>query len=212
VKRTLVQCDFDGTITQEDTSFFLLDSFAQGDWRRLLRQYRERKLSVGQFNSQAFALIKADKVTLLETVKDKVKIRPGFHELVNYCSRRQFRFVIVSNGLDFYIRAILKELGLGRVEFHAAETHFTPQGLKVRYIGPEGQELHSDFKEAYVRLFLGQGYRIIYVGNGDSDVSPARLAHQVLARGELLSYFQKNGLECQPFENLTDVVRALSLL
>ena len=43
--KTLVQCDFDGTVTEEDVSFFLLDTFAQGDWRRLLQEYKEGKIS-----------------------------------------------------------------------------------------------------------------------------------------------------------------------
>jgi len=210
--KTLVQCDFDGTITEEDISFFLLDSFAQGDWRRWLKQYREHRIPVGEFNIRAFSLIKEDEKTLLRAIKDKIVTRPGFHELVNYCSRRGFRFVIVSNGLDFYIKAILRRLGLEGVEFHAARTYFDPWGLKVQYIGPDGQELCDNFKEAYLKLFLSQGYWVVYVGNGDSDISPAKLAHKVLARGELLDYFQEKGLPCQPFEDLTDVVQALKLL
>jgi len=37
--KTMVQCDFDGTITEEDVSFFLLDTFADGDWRQLWKDY-----------------------------------------------------------------------------------------------------------------------------------------------------------------------------
>ena len=210
--KTLVQCDFDGTITAEDTSFFLLDSFAQGDWRSWLQEYREHRIPVGEFNIRAFSLIKADKTSLLEAIEDKIVIRPGFHELVDYCSTRGFRFVIVSNGLDFYIEDILKRLGLERVEFHAARTYFDPRGLRVQYIGPDGRELRDNFKEAYLKLFLNQGYQVAYVGNGDSDISPAKQAHHVFARGELLDYFQENGLPCQPFEDLRDVVRALKSL
>ncbi len=33
--KTLVQCDFDGTVTEEDVSFMLLDAFANGGWRQL---------------------------------------------------------------------------------------------------------------------------------------------------------------------------------
>jgi len=39
-RKTLIQCDFDGTITEEDVSFILLDTFARGDWRRLLKEYK----------------------------------------------------------------------------------------------------------------------------------------------------------------------------
>ena len=205
--KTLIQCDFDGTITEEDASFFLLDTFAQGDWRRLLREYKEHKISVGEFNTRAFAMVKADEPTLLEALKDKIKVRAGFHELVDYCLGKDFRLVIVSNGLDFYIKAVLKELALENVEMHAAQASFHPEGMKVQYVGPDDKRLEDGFKEAYIKTFLKLGYRIIYMGNGDSDIAPAQYAHHIFATGELLAYCRENNLKYKPFENFIDAVR-----
>ncbi len=209
--KTLVQCDFDGTITEEDASFFLLDAFAQGDWRRLLREYKEHRISVGEFNTKAFAMVKADKPTLLGALKGEVKVRAGLRELVNYCLGKGFRLVIVSNGLDFYIRAVLKNLGLGNMEVYAAQASFYPEGMKVQYAGPDGQKLEDGFKEAYTKSFLKIGYRVIYIGNGDSDIAPAKYAHYIFATGELLTYCRENNLEYKPFETFVDVVRELNL-
>jgi len=210
--KTLFQCDFDGTITQEDISFLILDAFANGDWRQLLTQYRQGKISVGYFNTKAFAMVKADKPTLLRFVKSQAKIRAGFHELLAYCHRRGFRFVIVSNGLDFYIKAILRDIGMDNIEVFAAQTRFSPDGINVRYVGPEGNQLEHSFKEAYVRLFRDRGYQVIYAGNGISDAAPSRQAHWVFATGELLTYCREMNLNCTPFIDLNDVIRGLELL
>lgn len=210
--QTLIQCDFDGTVTEEDTSFFLLDAFAQGDWERLLREYKEHKISVGEFNTKAFTMVKDDKPTLLEALKGKVKVRAGFHELRNYCLKKDFRLVIVSNGLDFYIKAVLKDLGLDSIEVHAAQASFHPEGMKVQYVGPDGKRLEDNFKVAYIKSFLKLGYRIVYVGNGDSDFPPAKYAHHVFATGELLAYCRENNLNYEPFENFIDIVRYIDLL
>jgi len=210
--KTLVQCDFDGTITEEDVSFLLLDIFAQGDWRQVLRDYKEHKISVSNFNTQVFAMIKADRLTLLKAIEGKVRFRSGFKDLVAYCSRRDFRLVIASNGLAFYIRALLKEFGLEKVEIYAADTKFHIDGLKVQYIGPDGNQMDNGLKEAYIKSFLEQGYRVIYVGDGDSDIHPAKNAHQILARDELLSYCMNNNLKCKSFDDIHDVIRALEFL
>ena len=210
--KTLVQCDFDGTVTEEDISFFLLDAFAQGDWRRLLREYKEHKISVGEFNTKAFAMVKADKPTLLGALKGEVKVRAGFHELVNYCLKKGFRLVIVSNGLDVYIKAVLKDLGLGNVEVYAAQASFHPEGMKVHYVGPDGKRLEDGFKEAYIKSFLKLGYKVRYVGNGDSDVAPAKHAHRVFATGDLLAYCRENNLKYKPLETFIDVVRELNFM
>ena len=209
--KTLVQCDFDGTITEEDVSFMLLDAFAGGNWRQRLKEYEEGKISVGRFNTEAFAMVKANKESLLKLAKEKAQIRPGFHELVACCRRKGFRLVIVSNGLDFYIEEILKDMGLGDIEVFAAKTDFHPEGLKVRYIGPDGNQLDEGFKEAYVRLFLGEGYRVIYVGNGTSDLLPARQCHYIFATENLLVHCREANLNCAPFNDFNEVVKVMEL-
>jgi 2-hydroxy-3-keto-5-methylthiopentenyl-1-phosphate phosphatase len=210
--KTLIQCDFDGTITEEDMGFLLLDSFASKDWRRLLTEYREGRMSVGRFNTRAFAMVKADKQTLLNFVSSKAKVRAGFQELLACCRRKDFRFVIVSNGMVFYIEAILSHIGIDNIDILAAEADFTGNGVDTRYIGPEGNLLQDGFKEAYVRLFLSRGYRLVYIGNGASDAVPARQADHIFATGELLTYCKETNLDCTPFTDLNDVVRGLELL
>ncbi len=214
VMKTVVQCDFDGTITLRDVSYLFLDAFADGNWRELLDEYREGKISVGYFNTKAFAMVKADKRTLLDFMfmKGGVEIRAGFQELLSYCSKRGFKFVIISNGLDFYIEAILRDIGVENIEVFAAQTQFRPEGLEVRYIGPDGSKLEDSFKETHTKLFLSRGYRVIYVGNGISDSFPARQSHHVFATGDLLDFYKGKELNCTPFDDLNDVVRGLELL
>jgi len=207
--KTLVQCDFDGTVTETDISFLLLDAFAQGDWRRLLREYKENKISVGAFNTRAFAMVKADEHTLLEFLKGDPRVRTGFRELVDYCQEKSFRLVIVSNGVDFYIRAILEHLGLRDLEVHAARAEFRPEGMEVHYVGPDGTRLDDGFKEAHIKSFLKLGYRVAYIGNGDSDIAPAKYADHVFAIGDLLVYGRENNLRYKPFETFFEVVREL---
>ena len=212
--KTIVQCDFDGTITEKDVSFLLLDAFADGNWRQLLEDYRGGKITVGAFNREAFAMVKADKQTLLNLIfaNKEVEIRTGFNELLSYCSKKSFKFVIVSNGLDFYIEAVLKNVSIDNIEIYAAQTQFTSDGLKVKYTGPDGRQLKDNFKDAYTELFLGRGYRVVYIGNGISDFPPAKQAHHIFATGDLLTYCKEKNLSCTPFDDLNDVVRGLELL
>jgi 2-hydroxy-3-keto-5-methylthiopentenyl-1-phosphate phosphatase len=212
--KILVQSDFDGTITEEDVSYLLLDTFADGNWRELLGDYTEGRISVGAFNTRAFAMVKADRQTLLDFVlkSDRVRIRPGFPELLSYCSQKGFKFAIVSNGLDFYIEAILTGMGINDIEVFAAESRFSVDGMDVRYIGPDGRQMETGLKETHTELFQKSGYGIVYLGNGVSDIYPARRASYVFATGELLKRCREEKLECTPFSDLNDVVRGLETL
>jgi len=98
------------------------------------------------------------------------------------------------------------------IEVFAAQAHFGPRGIETRYIGPDGAQLKSDFKEAYIKSFLTEGYHVVYVGNGISDIPAAKHAHWIFARGELLDLCEQKNLKCIPFTDLNDVVAGLQLL
>ncbi|MFC1846244.1 MtnX-like HAD-IB family phosphatase [Chloroflexota bacterium] len=210
--KTLIQCDFDGTITDEDIGFVLLDRYGREEWRQILQDYKEHKISVDEFNTRAFSMIQADKPTLEETTRSIYSVRDGFHELNEYCSKQGFRLVIVSNGLEFYIRIILQEIGLEHIEVYAAQTEFNNDSLKVQYIGPDGKRSNDGLKETYIKLFKSEGYRVIYLGNGDSDIYAARHAHHIFAREVLLTYCENEGLNYKPFDDIFDVIKGLDSL
>ena len=211
-QKTLVQCDFDGTVTVEDISFTLLDAFTDGDWRQWEEEYEAGRISVGRFNSEVFGTIRADRRTMLDYIRDRAVIRPGFVEFVALCYQRGFRLVIVSNGLQFYIERILGDLGMADIEVHAARTRFCPDRLRVEYVGPDGTVLDSGFKESFTRLFLADGYRVVYVGDGRSDFIPASMCHQVFAavdNSSLLTRCREGNVDCHPFADFHDIVGIL---
>ena len=209
---TVVQCDFDGTVTYEDVGLKILEVFADGDWKSIFGRYQRGEIPVGRFNTDAFALVKNDKATLLRLVREETRIRDGFLRLVEYCRKRRFRLVIVSNGLDFYVKEAMNGLGLSGVEVFAARTAFTADGINTFYTGPDGSVLTDGFKESYARLFLNGGCRLVYIGNGPSDLAAARLADHVFATGSLLEQCQELKLGCVPFGSMDEIVEGLRRL
>jgi 2-hydroxy-3-keto-5-methylthiopentenyl-1-phosphate phosphatase len=207
--KTLVQCDFDGTLTEEDISFLILDAFAEGDWRSILEQYKNGSISVGNFNTRAFRMVKENEQTLTKFVQGQSQMRSGIPGLLDYCSKRGFRFVIVSNGLSFYIKTLLKTIGINDVEVCAAQAEFNNNGIEARYIGPDGKEIQNGFKEAYMNKFLKEGWRVISVGNGASDIPAARLSHYAFATEPMLSLCREMNVDCLPFETIEDIIKGM---
>ncbi len=208
-----LQIDFDGTVTEEDVGFLLLDTYADSRWREHLKDYTAGKISVGAFNRKVFATVKAGRQVMTDFVLNsrQVKIRTGFRELVEYCSQKGWKAVIVSNGLIFYIEAVLEHLKIDGLDIYAAENEFHPGGMRVRYVGPDGAEIEVGYKEAYTGLLEKQGYSVIYVGNGTSDIYPARRATRVFATGDLLERCRKENLACTPFDDFYDVISGLEI-
>jgi 2-hydroxy-3-keto-5-methylthiopentenyl-1-phosphate phosphatase len=212
--KTAIQIDFDGTVTMEDVSFLLLDEFAKGNWRKYLDEYNSGEITVGMFSRQIFGMVTADEKTQTDFVltNPQAKIRPGFKEFINYCHKNNYKTLIVSNGLVFYIEALLKSIGVKDPEIHAAENTFSPHGMKVRYLGPDGKEIDSGFKEAYTDILRSEGYRVVYIGDGNSDVYPARKADHILATDSLLKRCESEKLNCSPFKDFFEVIETIKSL
>ena len=212
--KIVVQLDFDGTVTEEDVSFLLLDTYAGSNWREFLVDYSEGRISVGAFNKKVFSMVKADRKSMTDFVlsSDRVKIRPGFREFMDYSKKKNYKVVIVSNGLIFYIEAILKKLGLNGVKVYAARNRFSRDGMKVAYISPDGTEIEVGFKEAYTEFLEKKGFDIIYIGDGNSDIFSARLAKYVFAIDELLKRCRKEKLPCASFADFFDIIKGLEAI
>jgi 2-hydroxy-3-keto-5-methylthiopentenyl-1-phosphate phosphatase len=84
--------------------------------------------------------------------------------------------------------------------------------MKVKYIGPDGKEMDTGFKEAYTRLLIEQGYDVVYIGDGMSDIYPARRASHVFAIGDLWQKCRDEGLSCVTFTDFFDVIKGLQEL
>ena len=212
--KTMVQCYFDGTVTEKDVSFLLLDHFGSPDWRKVHAEYLNGKITVGEFNARVFARVTADKQTLIDflTTSGKVQVKPGLKDIVRYCADNGVGFTIVSNGLRFYIETVLKSISLDNIEIFAAETTFTPEGMVVKYVGPDGSHNNNGFKEWHTRLYTQKGYRVIYLGNGISDLPAARRAHHTFATGDLKQLCRENNVGYTPFEDFHDVIKGFKLL
>lgn len=205
----LIQCDFDDTITYKDISFLLLDAFAGVRWREYLEKYRDGQLSVGQFSRLSFSLVKATRREMLKRINNRVVLRPGFQEFAGFCRDKDYRLVVVSNGLDFYIEEILKSIGFPDIEQHAAETQFGSEGLKVRYVNADGIAVDDDFKLSWVKKFRNEGYRVTYIGDGNSDFIPAQQCQHIFATASLLRRCRQNNIDCIPFEDFHDIIQAM---
>jgi 2-hydroxy-3-keto-5-methylthiopentenyl-1-phosphate phosphatase len=207
-----VQCDFDGTLTMGEVSRLLLEEFAEGDWESVGKEYTEGRISVQTCNIIQFAMVKIDEKRMREflTNSGRVKVRPGFREFFSYCDEHGFDVVIVSNGLQLYIETILWNMGIVSAKVHAAQSQFNPDGIKLTYPGPEGAFFEDNFKEFYSKMLREEGYDIVYyVGNGASDIYPARYADHIFAIDGLLDYCQREKLPYTSFNDLYDVIRGI---
>jgi len=106
-------CDFDGTITRQDSTDLVLEALAAPDWRRLQDDWLAGRLSGADCMRRQVALIGGSDAQL-DAVLDRVELDPGFADFVAWCEARGLPLGIVSDGVDYFIARILARHGLQR--------------------------------------------------------------------------------------------------
>jgi len=207
----IVQSDFDDTITVGNVSTMVHKAFAPdlALWQAMEDEYHAGKYSVEESNIREFALIRRSRAEIEEYVRRNVVVREGFGEFVRYCEAENIKLVVVSSGLDLYIRPTLEKAGLARLGFRSGNAEVTPKGIVVSYTDPQGRPLTKGFKDAYLRLHKRQGHTIFYLGDGHSDYGPAEESDFVMARSTLRKWMESNGLPHTPFEDFHQALRSL---
>ena len=210
-KGNAVLCDFDGTITVQDTAEWILDKHADGDWRALDELYVQGKLGLLECMREQFAMVKVDKARILEELDESIIVRNGFPELVDTCAGHGAKAVIVSAGLDFVIEHFLKKMGvLDRVSIYSASTvdESGPIGFRFPQLVIPGS---ITFKDDLVLQYKRIGYRVTYFGDGMPDAEASSLSdHRYAVKGRRLeSELAKRGLPYVSFEDFLEILPSM---
>jgi 2,3-diketo-5-methylthio-1-phosphopentane phosphatase len=208
-----ILCDFDDTTAVENVAEILVSRFGGDGWIDLREQFRRGRLTLRQYQEAAFSLVKAGRADMVELVKEKATLRPYFKELHAYCRKHDTPLAVVSNGLDFYVQALLEREGLSGVSCHTVVTRLSSDGMEFAY--PYARKRCSDFgncKCMVLEQYRSQGYRVLYVGDGRSDFCVATAADLVFARSDLARFCGAYGIDYVPFRDFGDVLTAVKKL
>lgn len=122
-------------------------------------------------------------------------------------------FSVISDGLDYYIRALLEREGFGGTAVMANHLEFGPQGKLVAGFPhwEQGCRRCGTCKGAEVARRKARGEVVWFAGDGVSDRCAAPLADRLFARRDLLRHARAKGIPAAPFETLADLLAELPL-
>jgi 2-hydroxy-3-keto-5-methylthiopentenyl-1-phosphate phosphatase len=210
-KGILVICDFDGTACTVDMGNRLLDRFAGAGWRDIGHAYSADEIGSCVAYTKIAPLIRGNRGRMLEYVRTTAALDPSFVEFYRFCRECGYDLKIASDGLDFYIEAVLKKHGLADIEFYANTTVFGPgEGLAITF-----PHLNNSCgkcgtcKSTIVRRCRDQYEKIIYIGDSYSDICPSKTADIVFAKHILYEKCKENGTDCIYYNNFYDIVNSL---
>lgn len=184
-------CDFDGTITAEDTFTGMLKVVAPHLCDQYLPDIYAQKLTLREGVKRIIESIPSHCYSAMIEYVDEIPLRPGLVELVKFSRDYKIPFHLVSGGLKDMVKRVLSQQKLGEVPLieQVASINAVMIDTKGEYLKPiseyeEGTELVA--KVEVMKQYPAQ--KTISIGDSITDLNIALNANISFARDRLATY------------------------
>lgn len=203
--------DFDGTLTRTDLLDELISRYSRNDsWKIVEERWRAGLIGSRQCLEEEFALLDLTPGELAHEL-GRVQLDEGAADLLALIRERNVPVAILSDGIDEFIKGILRANGVPVpvVRANAATHDGRSLSLRCPHHSVECSSRSAHCKCASARALAEPMRESIYVGDGRSDLCAARHAEVVFAKGALARALSAEGVAFRPFQTLHDVRREL---
>jgi 2-hydroxy-3-keto-5-methylthiopentenyl-1-phosphate phosphatase len=202
----LVLVDFDGTITKNDVGALLFNRFSKKESKKIVSEWLEGKISSKECLQKECGLIEITKKQLKNFALSQ-KIDENFPDFVDLCKREKVDLVILSDGLDYYIRLILSKYHLEDIPFYSNTLRFAGKKLVPEFpYYDKGCGNCGNCKKYHLRNLRRPIQKVVYIGDGLSDKCAIGEADFVFAKNDLKSFCVKEKINYCEFKNFKDVI------
>lgn len=209
--RTLFLCDFDGTVSSRDVGHEVIKRFMDGDWMEIDDAYTAGQIGSLAAYRRIASLLKVSRREMEEYASSISDVDPHFPVFHRLCRDRGFDLKIVSDGLDFYIDLILRKHGFRDIEFYSNVLRFHDD-RRVTIEFPRYNEACAKCgtcKSTILKQYRSQYRRIVYIGDGYSDICPSQHADVVFGKNILYENCLNRNRACIHFRNFRDITEAI---
>jgi 2,3-diketo-5-methylthio-1-phosphopentane phosphatase len=208
-----ILCDFDGTIARADTTDLVLTHLADPAWEVLEARWIRGEITAAECMRGQIALIGGDDAAI-DALLDTVELADGFADFVAWCEANAVSLTIVSDGVDRFIRHILRRHGLG---------HLTVMANRLVGGAIEGWRLERPWSRAgcaagsgvckcqfATASDCGPDGLLVFIGDGRSDFCVSNRADLLFARDKLAAYARSRAMPHHEFSTFHSITMTLA--
>ncbi len=203
--KRMVFCDFDGTITVEETFIAMLNKFTPECSARIVPEIYALRTSLRDGVRQMMESIPSSQYPAILEFARTQPIRPGFVELLDFLDSEHVPFVVISGGVRGMVETVLADWMPRIHAVHAMDVGTDGEYLRV------SSEFEGD-SELVEKVKAIAPYGVsdwIAIGDSVTDLNMAMAAPSVFARSRLCHYLDDRQKSYRPFETFLDIRDAL---
>ena len=218
----LVLSDFDGTVSLIDTGLYMMERLQLDAAWDLEDRWRRGEIGSAECLARQWEMVALPEAELLGLLDD-LPLDGDFPAFVALCRARGADLAVLSDGLDLYVNRMLGRLGLRTcaqpesfpppgdcLATYANHGEWTPAGVRVSFPCTAHEcDACGNCKTALLQALRPGHRRVLYLGDGYSDMCVARHAEVRFAKSHLAEYCDRQGLEYYPFASFAEVIAAV---
>ena len=205
-----VFCDFDGTVCLQDIGNSFLHQYGLPDWLKAEQEFLAGTLGSREALVRQYRALDASPQDLERFVREHAQLDPTFPAFLEEARRRNTEAVILSDGVDLYIKPFLARYGLQHLPLFANQGRWVERHIELEFPYHNAVcAICGDCKTSHMERLREPGQRVVYVGDGWSDRCPARHADILFAKGRLRAFCEQEQIPYLPFERFEAVGRVL---
>lgn len=212
-KKTVIFCDFDGTITITDNIVAIMKHFKPEGYEPIMEDTIKQRVSLREGVGAMFALMPSDlKDNIVNFVLNYAGIREGFQDLLRYLDQSDIEFNVTSGGMDFFIDPLLKPFGIPMDHIYCNSADFTGEHIEITWPHPCQSPCENGCgmcKTTVMRRYPEESYYRILIGDSLTDFEGAKIADLVYSRSWLTTKCEELGVPHVPYETFHDILKDL---
>src|SRR5476649_888071 len=185
-----ILCDFDGTVSLDDTTDTLLERFGRRGWEVLEEDWRAGRINSHDCMAGQVALLDMDRAELDAHLLQR-EVDPAFADFVKLAHGAGIHIEILSDGLDYAIRNILGRNGLDWLPVTSNRLQPVAERewrLEFPNASATCRVASGTCKCARASAAQAARKRTLLIGDGASDFCVAEAADFVFAKGKLIAH------------------------
>jgi 2-hydroxy-3-keto-5-methylthiopentenyl-1-phosphate phosphatase len=204
----IVFCDFDGTITAQETFVAILKRFTPELAAVLIPQMYALELTLREGVMQMLEAMPSSAYAEILAFAAAQPLRPGLPEFLDFLQAQSVPFVVITGGLKGMVEAAIPTLLPKVYAVHGAEINTEGPYFKVYSPALGDTELVSKV-DIMSRYPAGQ---TIVIGDSVTDLRMALAGDVVFARDHLAEYLGDRNVPHHLWEDFKDIQKTLTTL
>ena len=200
-----IYCDFDGTITKEDSVNKFFEMYASEKWMDSEKLWVEGKISSRENAIIQVGLLRNISQQQLDDYINSIEIDDYFLDFVDYVKSRNIKLTILSDGFDLFIKKVLERYNLD-IPYYANKLIYKNGNFSIEF--PYYNE-DCDKKAGMCKCKKVKENRFCYIGDGTSDLCIATKADLLFASKNLYEYCKENNIKHSHFTSFRNIIDVL---